>query len=287
MKSVSPLLPLRLRTILGGCTRELVVTGETSARVERYTTPARAVLFLKADKIGGAHPLEDEIVRLEWMASMALPVPRIVTHLVHDDIQYLVTEALPGTDASQPRPDGSQRAVVAALAGALRRLHSTPVHECPFRHDAAARVHDASSRVRAGQVNSGDFDAGRAGRSSGEVFQELVAAHEMLVAKRAAGEAPPEGAVFTHGDYCFPNVILRQSSAEPRGTTAEGGLALSGFVDCGRAGVADPYQDLALCARSVVRNLGAQWVPVFFADYGLSVVDQERIDFYTLLDEFF
>ena len=93
--------------------------------------------------------------------------------------------------------------------------------------------------------------------------------------------------MFTHGDYCFPNVILRESSGEQGFPTDGPGLALSGFVDCGRAGVADPYQDLALCARSVVRNLGAEWVPVFFAEYGLSVVDQERIDFYTLLDEFF
>jgi len=66
-----------------------------------------------------------------------------------------------------------------------------------------------------------------------------------------------------------------------------GGFRVSGFVDCGNAGIADPYQDLALCARSVAHNLGEEWVPVLFARYGLDHVDERKVAYYQLLDEFF
>src|SRR5439155_1556483 len=79
--------------------------------------------------------------------------------------------------------------------------------------------------------------------------------HE-LVATRPAGE----DLVLTHGDYCLPNVILR-------GPTL-GNPGLAGFVDVGRAGLADRYRDLALASRSIAANLGAAWVAPFFAHYG-------------------
>jgi aminoglycoside phosphotransferase len=85
--------------------------------------------------------------------------------------------------------------------------------------------------------------------------------------------------VFTHGDYCLPNVVLLEDGA--------GGFKISGFVDCVNAGIADRYQDLALCARSVAYNLGTEWVQPLFARYGLDRVDESKLAYYQLLDEFF
>ena len=293
MNLLSP-LPSDIRAVLRDARRDIVVTGLSSARVERCTMPNGLVLFLKAAPAGGAYPLEDEIGRLEWMASNGLPVPRIIAQAVEDDVLYLVTEGLSGSDASVRHGDDYHRAIVVAVAAALRRLHATPVEECPFRHPAASRVAEARDRVRAGVVDPEEFDRIRGGKSPPELLDELVAGHEQLVARRAAGLAAPEEAVFTHGDYCLPNVILQHDPDEAarrdaigRGKWSAPALTLSGFVDCGRAGVADPYQDLALAARSIAGNLGSQWPAAFFEAYGLRSVDQERVGFYTLLDEFF
>ncbi|HLX56069.1 MAG TPA: phosphotransferase, partial [Ktedonobacteraceae bacterium] len=59
------------------------------------------------------------------------------------------------------------------------------------------------------------------------------------------------------------------------------------FIDWGRAGIADRYQDLALAARSLAYNFGPGWESLLWEAYGLQTVDAAKIAFYRLLDEFF
>jgi aminoglycoside 3'-phosphotransferase-2 len=255
--------------------------------VLRYARAGAPALFLKAVAAPDGRPLGDEAARLRWMAARGVPVPAVRHYALSGGWEYLLLDEVPGTDASAVASGvataGPRRAapvaalVVRALADALRRLHATPAADCPFRHPAPSRVAEARERTRRGLVDESDFDDAPRGRRAEDLVADLEADLETL---RPEGEA----SVLTHGDYCLPNVILDiGAGGAPRGAE----VTVSGLVDCGRAGLADPYQDLALAARSIGANLGPQWVPEFFERYGIGEVNERKLRFYTLLDEFF
>jgi aminoglycoside phosphotransferase len=119
-------------------------------------------------------------------------------------------------------------------------------------------------RVQHNRVDESDFDEIRAGRTANDLLAEVM-------------ERIPqyEDRVFTHGDYCLPNIIVTQDGH------------LSGFIDVGRAGTGDRYRDIALACRSIAYNWGREWIPVFAEAYGLTGIDQKKLAFYQLVDEFF
>jgi aminoglycoside phosphotransferase len=269
--ATSLILPPPLAADLGKHNRADIATGESGSSVVRFDRPAGSSVFLKSRVIGSPpteRPLFDEAERLGWMSAVGLPVPAVLQYHEWKGREYLLLTTVPGTDAAAPRSSDEQGAVVAALAAGLRTLHATNISACPFDQSTRARVAAAESRLRAGLVRDDDFDASRKGRSARDLYAELV-----------ASRPPSEDRVFTHGDYCTPNVMLVDDGA--------GGFRVSGFIDCGNAGIADRYQDLALCARSVASNFGDQWVQVLFARYGLERPDEAKIGWYQLLDEFF
>lgn len=246
------------------------MTGESGAQVLRCEKTGAPALFLKSVSLDigrSVGTLHDEAARLRWMLDHELPVPEVLHYEVSEDVEYLLLNEIPGADASVQRSAEMTPTIVAALADGLRLLHATPTAVCPFRHHAASRVADARERVRAGAVDETDFDVERRGLSAQQLLDELEATQPVA-----------EDVVFAHGDYSLPNIILRDRRAS---------VALSGFIDCARAGVADRYQDLALAARSIASNLGSEWVPLLFERYGLVHVDECKLRFYTILDEFF
>lgn len=61
----------------------------------------------------------------------------------------------------------------------------------------------------------------------------------------------------------------------------------SGFIDCGRLGVADRHQDLALACWSIRHNIDETWIGPFLKRYGLPEAEPAKLSWYRLLDEFF
>ena len=93
---------------------------------------------------------------------------------------------------------------------------------------------------------------------------------------------PEEELVFTHGDFCLPNLLAKEDE-------------ISGFIDLGRAGVADKYQDIAICYRSLKHNFEGKYggerhenfnPDILFEKLGMEP-DGEKVKYYTLLDELF
>ncbi|XJC81037.1 APH(3')-II family aminoglycoside O-phosphotransferase (plasmid) [Delftia tsuruhatensis] len=253
--------PLAWQTRLAAAKVQRQTIGESGADVWRLDWPDGSCQFVKAEDDLPLAELPDEIERLRWMHTQGLPCPEVLDTLLAQGRHWLLMSAVPGRDLACTEGLSPQQ-TVELLASSLQGLHRLPLEACPFDHRLEHRLADARARAKAGLIDEEDFDDERQGMPVQSLLDELY-----------AGRPGQEDLAVTHGDACLPNFMVHQGQ-------------FSGFIDCGRLGVADRYQDLALTARSIERNLGKEWLAPFFALYGVEM-DAERIAFFCLLDEFF
>ncbi|MGY5775633.1 APH(3')-II family aminoglycoside O-phosphotransferase [Rhizobium sp. LEGMi135b] len=255
-------IPIRLRDALAGYEWRQDALGRSSAQVFRLEADGRAPVYLKTEMVDPLGELAGEVARLRWLASQGLACPDVIAHEKDGEREWLLMSALPGSDLvnatlSQPLER------VRLLAGALRRLHAVDIAVCPFDHRLENRIGAARARLLAGRVDENDFDETRLGRSAADLFRELEA-------KRPS----TEDFVVTHGDACLPNFMAD-------------GDRFSGYIDCGRLGIADRHQDIALACGSIEYNFGEELVAEFLKAYGDFEPRAEKMVYYQLLDEFF
>jgi len=262
---MSPLVPVPdpVRSAIEGYAWTAATDGESGGAVFRLEAPDRPTLYLKCGTGRVADDITAEMVRLEWLAGR-LPVPR-VRHFVRSPGEaYLLTTAVPGQNAYAYLVEHPERTAetVAALARFLRTLHALPLADCPFHAGHELRLADARRNIAAGQVAADDFDEERAGWTPEQVWGEMVALLPL-----------PFDRVVTHGDSSLDNVLL-----------ADG--RVTGCIDVGRAGVADPYQDLAILWHNL-EEFGSDAQRELWRVYGVAEPDERKVRFHLCLGEFF
>lgn len=242
---------------------ETVVIGESGAQVYCLWDDREPISFLKIAPRTGLTTLADDAARLAWLSSR-LPTPQVLAYQEDEQDCYLLTSVIPGEDTATlaERPETDIAQLVRLLAVGLRQIHAVPAGDCPFDYRLPHEIARVRMRIEQGLLDERGFGGRWEEYTVDALFAELLATAPM-----------DEDWVLTHGDYCLPNILLA-------------GNRVSGFVDLGRAGVGDRYRDLALARRSLIRNCGASWVPLLFAEYGLSQPDEAKLTFYELLDEF-
>ncbi len=255
-------IPESISGMLTGYHWSEVSIGQSSAKVFRLQRPGGLTYYLKIAHKLPQRDLLDESEALKWLSDK-LPVPEVICFDGDDDRDYLLISGLPGTDAAELTGDIPKVNLVKLLARGLRVIHQIPIENCPFDRTLDVDLKIAEFNVKNGLVDDGDFDDSRQGISAEVLYDELV---------RKRPES--EDLVFTHGDYCLPNIVIL-------------GTYISGFVDLHRAGIADRYKDIALAIRSINSNLGPDLESYFFSEYGILNPDKEKIEYYMLLDEFF
>lgn len=261
-------LPDELRDLVGSAGVTDVTLGTFGPRVLRVNRTGGdwfvKLTTLDRVKAGRALALDDEVERLLWLGEH-LPVPTVVAHGENEHLQWLVTTALAGTPATAPDHRGDLDSLIRALGQALRRFHETPsVTDCPFDASTDMLIGRAERRIAAGLVDEAAFDDIHRG----------VSATDLLGYAKALRPTDPDTSalVVTHGEFDVSNVIIEHGAA-------------TGFVDVGRAGIGDPYRDLAAGARSVAYHFGGNAVGPFFDAYGVEWPEPRRTEFFIMLDE--
>ena len=80
-----------------------------------------------------------------------------------------------------------------------------------------------------------------------------------------------EGDCFIHGDFCLPNILVKDGK-------------VSGFIDTEAAGIGDPWMDYAWCIWSLEYNLGTdQYTGLLLDALGIEF-DRGKYERYTSLN---
>ena len=242
---------------------EVVSHGLSGDLLVRVDAPELLVVKL-ANRANGwnADLLRREVEALAWLRRRAR-VPAILWAGEVDEFVVLIMERLTGEPVSHFAPDHGRAALIAGI-GALNVLHALPVADCPFDQTLAVKLTAARGHVAAGIVDTAAFDVERAGMTAEEALALLE-----------ASRPPEEDLVVAHGDASLPNFLW---------SPGEGVW----MVDLGRLGVADRHQDLALFLRSARYNHPhVDALALLREHYRLAPVDEAKLAYYRLLDEFF
>jgi aminoglycoside 3'-phosphotransferase II len=239
-----------------------VTIGKSASAVYFLSAPERPALYLKVASGADTADLSAEHDRLTWLAEVTR-VPKVVVFESQEDQAWLLTEALPGFNAVDA-PENLRPKIMTEFGRALRQLHDVDPASCPFDESLDVLLPRARQRAMLGLVDESDFDAERQGMRAVDLLEQLY-----------ADRPPYEDLVISHGDAGLPNVIFA-----PDGV-------FTGFVDCGRSGVADRYRDIGLAVRSIQWNFGEPLTQVFLDAYGLQDFDSSRAAYFRLVDEFF
>ena len=259
----------------------------------RPTAPAAGgERFTKAQALANRRdpPVSREAAVLRWLhdthpelATTTVPAPKVVGEVTEGGAGFLLTEGLAGRSygdlqstayqdllastgpmSKQAEQDAISR-VVRSNAVALRRLHdSVSIAGCPFIADIPSELAVARARLRAGVLGNLRVAAEEHGRGDEEL--------DRLEALAPSMEAGLD-LVFTHGDYCSPNVLHGES------------LEVTGVVDWGYAGVADRWRDLVKAQWSVGYNYGEEWGQRWLEWYGAER-DEKKATYYDDITNF-
>lgn len=224
--------------------------------------------------------VKNEVLMLNWWHEKLLPVPEIYENMELNGTHYILMEKLRGDPSYEVIVRRTTEDLIELLANSLKQLWKVDVTDCPSVQTLDVKLKLAKERV---ENNLVDVDDAEEGTFGGEGFEDPAALWQWLNDHR-----PQEDQlVLSHGDFSLPNLIAS-------------GVYLTGFIDLGRSGVSDIYQDIAICYRSLLNNLKGkfgvlrEFTEQEIENYGNLLFeklelepDWDKLRYYILLDELF
>ena len=166
---------------------------------------------------------------------------------------FLLTARVAGEDCTYRKYLDEPKRLAAAIAEELRKLHEADTCGCPIE-----RMPEYFKTVNEGRL---------IGRCDTSYYTDLFgeASPEKVFALFEDGKNSLDSRVLLHGDFCLPNIILKDFS-------------LSGYIDLGNGGIGDRHIDIYWGIWTLRFNLGTdKYDDIFIDAYGRELVDKEKI----------
>lgn len=217
--------------------------------------------------------IKNEHLMMDWLENKVI-APECICDYSENEKNYLLMSKIPGKMSCDDEYMQNPGFLVSTLAEAMKKLWETDISDCPVKNDLHTMLKNAEIRVEKGLVDVNDAEP--------ETFGENGFENPEALLRWLYDNKPKEEPVLSHGDFCLPNIFIHDGK-------------FSGFVDVGRMGIADRYQDISLCYRSLHHNFSGIYGGKPYSGYDESMLfealdikpDFDKIRYYILLDELF
>lgn len=217
--------------------------------------------------------IQNECRIMNWLDGK-LPAPKVICHERQDGMDYLLMTRIHGKMSCSDEYLQHADSLAQILASGLKQLWSVDISGCPCNMNLDRKLKMAEYNVQHHLVDLDNVQLETFGENGFQNPEHLL---EWLLSNR-----PREDFVLSHGDFCLPNIILEKGQ-------------INGFIDLGQMGIADRWQDIALCCRSFKDNCIGKYSSgvshsyhpdLLFEKLGI-IPDWDKINYYLLLDELF
>lgn len=215
----------------------------------------------------------NEYRMMTWLEGK-IPVPRVLAYEIAESRSYLLMSRCRGEMSCKERYMCDCAQLTRLLARGLKNLWNVDISDCPSNQRLPEKLAAARWQIENGLVDLDNVEP--------DTFGENGFANPEQLLQWLYDNQPAEEPVLSHGDYCLPNIFLHEND-------------VSGYIDLGRAGIADKWCDIALCYRSLSHNYGGRYhgrsyegfdERLFFRELGIEP-DWDKIRYYILVDELF
>ncbi len=205
-----------------------------------------------------------------------LPIPEIKAYVTENKTAYTLMTKINGNMLCDQEYMKHPKQLIGLVAEGLKLLWRIDIRNCPCGvSPLEKRLKEARRNVENATVALELAEEDTFGPSGFANPGELLHWLE--------NNRPKEDPVLTHGDFCLPNILAEHGH-------------ISGFIDTGKMGPADKWQDIAIVLRSLKHNFAGKYTggksypgydPQMLLDELGIEMDEEKNRYYRLLDELF
>lgn len=261
-------IPEKIKSIVGTKAYSLDNVGMSDSQVRIYDE-----FVLKIQPQSTETNNEAEIAR--WVGNK-IPIPTIIEYCVVNGISYTLMTKIDGEMLCSAEYLEQPKRLIKLVAQGIKRLWEIDVKACPYQTSRLSeRLKIAEYNVHNNLVDLNSAEPETFGKNGFSNPKELL--------NWLKNNRPEEDIVLTHGDYCLPNIFVK-------------GNEISGFIDIGKMGPADRWQDIAIAIRSLKHNFDGKYTggdkifdfnPQMLLDELNINFDEQKYKYYILLDELF
>ena len=207
---------------------------------------------------------DSTVAMMHWLRGK-LPIPEVIEYVVDDEKSFLLMTRIPGEMCCSPYYMEHSDEMVGLMATGLRLLWSIEVSDCPRERPLQDELAKALQHIRSGRLSREELL--EYGFETAEDMAVWLETHPV--------QYDP---VLSHGDYCLPNLLLKNGK-------------ISGFIDIGGIGIADRYSDIVDCWTSLKNNFNGFFGGKVYPDFNPDLLfeklgmkpDADKLRYYQLI----